>query len=71
VRTAAQRRPPVRVKLRRLQANVFQAYPPDGEKNVWWDRLKKALGTASSDFVNASMYQLQHAARLSAAGFLL
>jgi FixJ family two-component response regulator len=25
---------------------MFQAYPPDGEIKLWWDRLKKALGTA-------------------------
>jgi hypothetical protein len=30
--------------------------------------LKKALGTASSDFVNAAMFQLQHAARLHCGG---
>lgn len=63
-RAAVERRRPVRVKLRLLKANTFQAYPPDGEKKLWWDRLKKALGTASSDFVNAAMFQLQHAARL-------
>ena len=54
-KAAVQRRPPVRVKLRLLKADTFQAYPPDGEKKLWWDRLKKALGTASSDFVNAAI----------------
>ena len=29
----------------------------------WWARLNKALGTSSSDFVNASLLQLQAAAR--------
>ena len=67
-KAAVQRRPPVRVKLRLLKADTFQAYPPDGEKKLWWDRLKKALGTASSDFVNAAMFQLQHAARLNCGG---
>jgi hypothetical protein len=60
---AVQRHPPVRVKLRRLRADMFQAYPPDGEEKLWWARLKKALGTVSSDFVNSAMLQLQHAAR--------
>ncbi len=55
---------PVRVKLRRLNANLTKVYPPDGEGKEWWKRLKKALGTKSSDFVNASLAQLQTAARL-------
>jgi hypothetical protein len=57
------RPPPVRVKLLRPDANVSQTYPPDGESKNWWQRLKKALGTMSSDFVNASLLQLQAAAR--------
>jgi hypothetical protein len=57
-------RPPVRVKLRRVNANLATAYPPDGESKVWWRRLKKALGTTSSAFVNASLLQLQAAAQL-------
>jgi hypothetical protein len=62
------RRPPVRVKLRRVRANLARAYPPDGESKAWWRRLKKALGTTSSDFVNASLLQLQWAARLPGSG---
>jgi hypothetical protein len=56
------RRPPVRLKLRRVNATLATAYPPDGESKVWWKRLKKALGTMSSDFVNSSLLQLQAAA---------
>jgi hypothetical protein len=26
---------PVRVKLRRVNANLAQTYPPDGESKVW------------------------------------
>ena len=62
------RRPPVRLKLRRVNANLATAYPPDGESKVWWKRLKKALGTASSAFVNASLLQLQAAAQLPCGG---
>ena len=62
------RRPPVRLKLRRVNANLATAYPPDGESKVWWKRLKKALGTMSSDFVNASLLQLQAAAQLPCGG---
>jgi hypothetical protein len=58
------RRPPVRLKLRRINANFAKPYPPDGDSKVWWKRLKKALGTTSSDFVNASLSQLQAAAQL-------
>jgi hypothetical protein len=61
---AGQRRlPPVRVKLLRPDAYMLQTYPPDGERKNWWQRLNKALGTTSSDFVNASLLQLQAAAR--------
>ena len=61
-------RRPVRVRLRRVSADLAQAYPPDGENRVWWTRLKQALGTTSSDFVNASLYQLQDATRLPFGG---
>jgi hypothetical protein len=61
---AGQRRlPPVRVKLLRADAFVAQTHPPDGESENWWQRLNKALGTISSDFVNASLLQVQAAAR--------
>ena len=57
------RKRPVRVKLRRADSYVAQAYPPDGESERWWARLNTALGTVSSDFVNTSLFQLQTAAR--------
>jgi hypothetical protein len=61
---ADQRRlPPVRVKLARADGYVAQTYPPDGDTQNWWQRLNNALGTTSSDFVNASLLQLQAAAR--------
>jgi molecular chaperone GrpE len=31
------RRPPVRVKLRRINADRAKAYPPDGETKAWWE----------------------------------
>src|SRR4029077_18284970 len=61
-------RPPVRLKLRRVNANFAKAYPPDGESKVWWKRLKKALGAMSSDFVNVSLLKLQAAAQLPCGG---
>ena len=57
------RPPPVRVKLWRADALVAQTHPPDGETKNWWRRLNNALGTTSSDFVNASLLQIQAAAR--------
>ncbi len=63
-----QRRHPVRVKLRRINANLSQNHPPNGDGKIWWARLKTALGTTSSDFVNASLFQLQAAAQLPCSG---
>jgi hypothetical protein len=61
---AGQRRlPPVRVKIWRADAKVAKVHPPDGESENWWRRLNKTLGTTSSDFVNASLFQIQSACR--------
>jgi hypothetical protein len=57
------RLPPVRVRLGRSDAYVAQTHPPDGDSKNWWQRLKNALGTTSSDFVSASLLQVQAAAR--------
>jgi hypothetical protein len=60
---------PVRVRLKRINSNLVKSYyPPDGQQKEWWQRLKSALGTASSDFVNASLIQLMAAARLPGTG---
>ena len=59
-----QRRPrPVRVKVFRADGKLAKVHPPDGEATNWWRRLNKALGTTSSDFVNASLFQIQSACR--------
>jgi hypothetical protein len=61
---ASQRRlPPVRVKLWQTDARVAKVHPPDGEHEDWWPRLSKALGTMSSDFTNAALFQIQAACR--------
>jgi hypothetical protein len=65
---ASKRRAPVRVKLQRINASLSRGYPPDGEGKIWWAHLKRALGTASSDFVNASLLELQVAAQLPFGG---
>jgi hypothetical protein len=57
-----------RVKLRRINSDYSKPYPPDGDNKLWWERLKKALGTTSSDFVNATLVQIQNASRLPCGG---
>jgi hypothetical protein len=59
---------PVRVKLRRVTCEQAIPYPPDGQAREWWQRLKNALGTTSSAFVEASLHQLIKAARLPYSG---
>jgi hypothetical protein len=54
---------PVRVRLKRVNCDQALAYPPDGQGREWWQRLKRAFGTASSAFVDASLVQLIAAAR--------
>jgi hypothetical protein len=54
---------PVRVKVWRADGKLAKVHPPDGEAKNWWRRLNEALGTTSSDFVNASLFQIQSACR--------
>jgi hypothetical protein len=61
--TGQHRLPPVRVKVFRADGKITRVHPPDGESANWWRRLNKALGTTSSDFVNASLFQIQSACR--------
>jgi hypothetical protein len=65
---ARARKAPVRVKLERINSNVAKSHPPDGDRQAWLDRLKTALGSVSMDFVNATLFQLQSAARLPNCG---
>jgi hypothetical protein len=60
--------PRVRVRLQRVNCNLAKPYPPDGQGKAWWKRLKMALGTTSSDFVNATLVQIQNASRLPGGG---
>lgn len=55
---------PARVTLQRINARYAKAHPPDGQQRAWWDRLKAALATTSSAFVDATLQQLVEAARL-------
>lgn len=59
---------PVTVKLERINCDVSRSLPPDGERQMWINRLKAALGTTSMEFVDATLYQLQAAARLPNSG---
>src|SRR2546430_10482675 len=60
--------PPVKVRLKRVTCDHAIPYPPDGQAREWWQRLRNAFGTASSAFVQASLYQLIAAARLPGSG---
>ena len=62
------RKAPVRVKLERINCDVAKSLPPDGNHQVWLDRLRTALGTGSMDFVDATLFQIQAAARLPNSG---
>jgi hypothetical protein len=65
---ARAKKPPVRVKFEPINGEVSRSLPPDGDRSAWTDRLKTALGTASMEFVEATLYQLQAAARLPNSG---
>src|SRR5688572_28588004 len=58
------RKPPVRVKLQRINCDYGSLHPPVGQGRDWWESLKTALRTRSTAFVTASFTQLQFAARL-------
>jgi len=62
------KRASVRVKLERMNCDASKSLPPDGDRQIWIDRLKAALGTTSMDFVEATLFQLQAAARLPNSG---
>ena len=62
------RKAPVRVKLERINCDVARSLPPDGDHQVWFDRLMAACGSASPDFVDCLLFQLQAAARLPNSG---
>jgi len=54
------------VRLRKRSSRY--AIPRDAQLREWWDRLKKGFGTASAEFVWASLQQLIGAARLPCEG---
>ena len=57
-----------RVKPRWINCDYSKPYPPDGDAKLWWDRRKAALGTTSTDFVNATLVQIQNASRMPSGG---
>lgn len=60
--------PPVRVKLERVHAGLSKASPFEEPLAAWQNRLRTALGTSSDEFVDATIIQLQTAARLPNGG---
>ena len=67
-RRARTRKAPVRVKLERINCDVAKSLPPDGDHQVWFDRLTAACGSSSPDFIYSTLFQLQAAARLPNSG---
>jgi hypothetical protein len=65
---ARSKKAPVRVKLERINCEVGKLLPTGVDHQAWIGRLKAALGTASIEFVDATLYQLQAAARLPNSG---
>jgi hypothetical protein len=49
------RKAPVRVTLERIECEVSRSLPPDGDRQTWIDRLKAALGTTSTEFVDTTL----------------
>jgi hypothetical protein len=62
------RRSPVRVKLARIDAERAMPYPPAEAREEWWERLKAALGTCSSAFVQAALAHFIAVCRLPGTG---
>jgi hypothetical protein len=58
----------MRVKLEQINCDVSWSLPPEGNFCVWIERLKAAFGTASIEFVDATLYQIQAGARLPNSG---
>jgi hypothetical protein len=59
---------PIRVKLERITCDIAKSLPPEGDHQVWFNRLMAACGSASPDFISATLFQLQAAARLPNSG---
>jgi hypothetical protein len=63
------RRPPVKLKLERVNCDFGRPCPPDDvQAQEWGRRLKQAFATVSPDFIDASLSQLIMAARLPGGG---
>jgi hypothetical protein len=60
--------PPVRVKLKAIQAEVATFGSPCPQDEVWRRRLRAAFGSVSDDFLETSLRHLQSAARMPGAG---
>jgi hypothetical protein len=54
--------------LERINCDVAKSLPPEGDEQVWLDRLMAACGSSSPDFIHATLFQLQAAARLPNSG---
>src|SRR4051812_41433807 len=62
------RPPPVRVKLRRMNADMAKAHPPDGDGKIWWGRVRKGRSTTPSKGIRSSFVRNRDAPRGSRNG---
>lgn len=59
---------PVQIKLKGIQGNVALFGSPDVTDDIWRKQLKAAFGTVSDAFIDVSLRQLQHTARMPGDG---
>jgi hypothetical protein len=65
---APRRPPPVRVRIKKIQANVATFGSPGPTDQVWRRQLTAALGSVSGDFVEMALHHLERAARMPSNG---
>lgn len=68
IRPMPSRKPPVKAVLERVDASISRVMPGDVPVAEWRKRLRATLATASDEFVDATLIQLQSAARLPNSG---
>jgi hypothetical protein len=62
------RSPPVRIKIKGIQAEVATFGSPGPKDDVWRKQLQTAFGSVSDDFLEMSLHHLQFAARMPGQG---
>lgn len=58
----------VSVRLQHVTSSYWQPLPPEGQEASWREQLKRALGTTSDAYLDATLVQIQNASRLPCGG---